>query len=222
MWGSTSAACAERPPVPVNTAKASTHTKVASTKAAPTTTHVETTASQVESTTVHVVPTTTQAKSTTTSVAQTSTHVKPVSTKAEATSTTVSARATPSATPKPAVHAPCECSPIDESSPVYMNDFLIAFQNNGYFWDVASRSQESEHRFEYKGLNAEGQNFTAITTIQPNEPVEGGLSVSGKLYECFKNSEKTPGWNSNALIAPKCSLYTDNKLIASMELTPSQ
>ncbi|ORX76900.1 hypothetical protein K493DRAFT_393003 [Basidiobolus meristosporus CBS 931.73] len=171
--GSTSAACAERPPAPVNTPKTLTQTEASSTKV------VSTTTSHVESTSVHT------------------------------------------ATPKPAVHAPCECSSIDETSPVYMNDFLLAFQNNGYFWDVASRSQESEHRFEYKGLNAEGKNFTAITTIQPNEPVVGGLSISAKLYECFMNSEKTPGWNSNALIAPKCALYADNKLIASMELTAS-
>ncbi|ORX92354.1 hypothetical protein K493DRAFT_354595 [Basidiobolus meristosporus CBS 931.73] len=195
---------------------ATNHIETTSTKAAPTTTSHE------ESTSAQAAPTTAQVKPITTSAAPSSTHVKSVSTKAETSSTTVSVRATPTATPKPTVHAPCECSPIDEAYPILMGDFIMDYHNAGYLWNSASRSTKSEHRYEFKGHNDFGVDYTAVITIQPNEPVEGDLPLSSKLYECFMSTETTPSWSYNAVIAPKCSLYADNKLLASMEITSSQ
>ncbi|ORX78736.1 hypothetical protein K493DRAFT_321171 [Basidiobolus meristosporus CBS 931.73] len=136
--------------------------------------------------------------------------------------TSIHTQSLPRATPKPTVHSPCECTPVEPSSVTYMNDFLIAYQNQGYFWDVAARNPDSVHRFEYEGVNAEGESFTAATIIQPKEYIEGDLPMGAKLYDCFKKSELVPSWNSDAVIASKCSLYDDNKLIASMEFTASQ
>ncbi|KAK9753749.1 hypothetical protein K7432_017932 [Basidiobolus ranarum] len=111
--------------------------------------------------------------------------------------------------------ATCYCNDVSTlSSPVYMDDFLVALQDQGYWWDRAAQQSNSEHEFLYNGTSAAGRDYTAVTKINTQKPFDGVQSISAMLYECFIESETVPGYN-NELIPSECSVHTNyNEVIA--------
>ncbi|ORX64534.1 hypothetical protein K493DRAFT_364892 [Basidiobolus meristosporus CBS 931.73] len=100
------------------------------------------------------------------------------------------------------------CTCTRDSADIYIDDFLVAYQNQGYLWDEAAWSSGSA-LFDYKGKSAAGKDYDLHVEVQTQKPMKEGEQIGGPLYECFQQSEKQPSW-SNVQIPKKCILDVDS------------